>query len=48
MFAAACGRRPKLTSHFIVWSEGDEDADGDGDRDGGNRNGNRYMKIEEI
>ena len=42
MFAAACGRRPKLTSHFIVWSEGDEDGDG-GDGDGGNRNGNRYI-----
>ena len=30
MFAAACGRRPKLTSHFIVWSEGDEDGDDGG------------------
>ena len=41
MFAAAYGRRPKLTSHFIVWSEEDEEeddgggGDGVGDEDGG-------------
>ena len=38
MFAAACGRRPKLTSHFIVCSEQEEEEDGDG---GGDGDGNR-------
>ena len=57
MFAAAYGRRPKLTSHFIVWSEEDEEegdgggGDGDGDEDEGDEDGdgnrNKYMRIEE-
>ena len=34
MFAAACGRRPKLTSHFIVCSEEkEEDGDENGNED---------------